>query len=179
MPSASPSTPDEPGETRGQAHGEPVFLDTNVFVYAAGSVQEARDPSLRNLQAASKTIVLAVGEGKLEAFTSVVVLQEVLYLFHRWSGYRGRPELREIGVELALDILALVQEVFPTTALECQRALQTFDPHREDFNDRLILEAMRSHAVRRIVTADRRFPTEAGFQVLHPVDWAETLRASE
>ncbi len=177
MPSATPLTPNEPEESHPQAG--PVFLDTNVFVYAAGSSRETEDRSLRDLQEASRTIVLAIGEGQVEAFTAVVVLQEMLYLFHRWAKGRGRPELRGTGVELALGVLALVQEVYPITALECQRALRAFDPRREDFNDRLILEVMRSHGVRRIVTADRGFPREAGFQVLHPVVWARGLRGTQ
>ncbi len=90
----------------------PVFLDTNVFIYAAGT--DAR------MRAECKAVLDAVAERRLQANTSAEVVQEVLHVLSR----RGRradalviarsifelfPELLAVGrreMELAASLLA-------------------------------------------------------------------------
>ncbi|MDP7111874.1 MAG: type II toxin-antitoxin system VapC family toxin, partial [Myxococcota bacterium] len=63
-----------------------VFLDSNVFLYAAGADHPHKVPCVE--------IVRAVSEGRLKANTSAEVVQEILYVYLR----RG---LREEAVRLA------------------------------------------------------------------------------
>jgi len=155
---------------------EPIFLDTNVFVYAAGVPLEEKDPTLRELETACQAIVLGLGEERLRGVTSLVVLQELLYLFHRWARDRGEPALREAGRQAASDALALMEEVFTPTLEEFQRVLEAYNPEQEDFNDRLLVEALRTHGVRWILTADRSFPRVRGIRTLDPRAFAQRLR---
>jgi len=50
---------------------KPVFIDTNIPMYAAGTPHPLRDPC--------QAIIRAVAEGKLEAVTDAEVLQEIRY----------------------------------------------------------------------------------------------------
>lgn len=55
-----------------------LFLDTNVFLYAAGADHPLKKPSIRWLEGAA--------EGRFRAVTSAEVLQEILHVLIR----RGR-----------------------------------------------------------------------------------------
>ena len=181
MPSPERTEPPAP-TPNGEAfpeEGEPILFDTNIFVYAAGVPLEEKDPTLRELEAACRAIVLAVGEERLRGVTSLVVLQELLYLFHRWARDRGEPALRESGRQAASAALILMEEVFSPTVEEFQRALGAYDPEREDFNDRLLVEGMRTHGVGWILTADRTFPRVPEIRVLDPRAFARHLREGE
>lgn len=78
----------------------PLFLDTAVFMYAAGRDHPLRDPATR--------IVRAVAEGSLAAVTSAEVVQELL---HRYLAI-GRGE---VGARVARDVLDLFAPVLPIT----------------------------------------------------------------
>ena len=70
-----------------------IFLDSNVFLYAAG-----REHSLRD---ACRKVLDRVAEGDLVAVTSSEVLQEILHVLTR----RG---LRREAIELTRSVLDLV-----------------------------------------------------------------------
>jgi len=173
-----PPAPTPDGEALPE-EGEPILFDTNIFVYAAGVPLEEKDPTLRELEAACQAIVLAVGEERLRGVTSLVILQELLYLFHRWARDRGEPALRETGRQATSEALVLMEEVFTPTLEEFRRALEAYDLEREDFNDRLLVEGMRTHGVGWILTADRSFPRLPEIRVLDPRAFARHLREEE
>ena len=50
-----------------------IFIDTNIFIYAAGDSHPHKAPSLRMLE--------QIASGKIKALTSVEVLQEILYRY--------------------------------------------------------------------------------------------------
>lgn len=180
MPSAqAPKHAEGKGASQAPTGEERLFLDTNLFVYAAGVPLEEKDSTLQELEAAAQAIVLALGEERITGVTSLVVLQEILYLFHRWDQARRMPALRDTGRQVVADALALVKEVLTPTFLEFQRALTAYDPHRDDFNDLLILEAMRTHRIQRIVTADRGFTRHPDITVLDPREYRKQLKPSE
>ena len=68
----------DPAAARGRGRGDVrarvtrAFLDSNVFLYATGAQHELREPC--------RLLLEAVGEGQLEAETSVEVLQEVAHV---------------------------------------------------------------------------------------------------
>lgn len=69
-----------------------VFLDSNVFIYAAGAESPLKAPCVDILRRA--------GAGDLDATTSVEVIQELHHVFRR----RGRPA---DGVRLGRDVARL------------------------------------------------------------------------
>ena len=78
----------------------PVFLDTNIFLYAAGGSHARRD--------ACAKVLRRVADGTLEATTNSEVVQEVLYVLAR----RGR---RDDGLKLARHVTALFADLLPVT----------------------------------------------------------------
>ena len=50
-----------------------IFIDTNIFIYAAGDSHPHKAPSLRMLE--------QIASGKIKALTSAEVLQEILYRY--------------------------------------------------------------------------------------------------
>lgn len=77
-----------------------LFVDTAVFMYAAGSDHPLRAPCRR--------IVDAIGTGTIDAVTSTEVVQE---LIHRYTAIARRAE----GAELATRTLDLLAPVLPIT----------------------------------------------------------------
>ena len=121
----------------------PHFLDTCVPIYAAGRDHPYREPCAR--------IVLAVGEGEIEAVTDAEVIQEIAYRFH---ALRRRSQ----GPKLAEEFLSLMGSVLPVTredvarSLELQRAYSFLPPR-----DAIHVAVMVGSGLETIVTADRHF----------------------
>ena len=86
-----------------------VFVDTNVFLYAAGRAHPKRDACARVLR--------KVAEGSLDATVNSEVLQEILYVLSR----RGR---REDGVALARNVAALFPELLSVTREDMDMAFE-------------------------------------------------------
>lgn len=152
---------------------EPVFLDTNVIVYAMGRSPQAA-PATRALETACRRIVAALGQGELEAVTSLVVLQELIYLLARWRRAGRGPGL-PAPQRVVRNVVGLCREVFTPTLAELQQALRGYASHRHDFNDRLIVQAMRARGIARIVTADRDFERTREIRRVDPVALAAQL----
>lgn len=79
-----------------------IFLDTNIFLYAAGGSHPHRE--------ACAKVLLRVAEGTLDATINSGVVQEILYVLAR----RGRREdalaLARYLTELFPDLLAVTRE---------------------------------------------------------------------
>ena len=84
----------------------PVFLDTNIFLYAAGGPHPEREVCIELLQ--------RVSDGSLDATVSAEVVQEVMFVL-------GRRGLRD-GLRLARDLLALFPGLLPVAREDMLRA---------------------------------------------------------
>lgn len=78
----------------------PVFLDTNIFLYAAGGLHPQKDACVKLLQ--------RVADGSLEATSNTEVAHEILFVLTR----RGRPGE---AVKLAGGVAALFPSLLPVT----------------------------------------------------------------
>jgi uncharacterized protein len=119
------------------------FLDTNVFLYAAGGEHPLRDPC--------QHILRRIADNELQATTSSEVVQEILYVLWR----RG---LRAEAVALARDILGLFPALLEVGARETVMAcdLLTADPELPP-RDAVHAATMLAHGVAAIITADTHF----------------------
>ena len=119
------------------------FLDTNVFLCAAGGKHPLRDPC--------QHILRRVADNQLQATTSAEVVQEVLYVLWR----RG---LRSEAVALARDILGLFPALLEVGAREMAMAcdLLAADPELPP-RDAVHAATMLAHEVTAIITADAHF----------------------
>lgn len=84
-----------------------AFLDTNVFIYAAGADSPQKQACVGLLR--------RVASGALDATTSVEVIQELHHV------YRRRGRLSE-GVALGRDVARLVPGLLPITREDVQRS---------------------------------------------------------
>lgn len=71
-----------------------IVLDTTVLAYAKGGDHQLRDPCRR--------LISAIGDGKLEATTTVEVIQEFVHVRAR---RRGRSDAARLGQDYA-DLLS-------------------------------------------------------------------------
>ncbi|MCU0225952.1 MAG: type II toxin-antitoxin system VapC family toxin [Acidobacteria bacterium] len=121
----------------------PVFLDSNVFLYAAGAGHPLRAPC--------QALLTRVGNGALAATTSVEVVQEVMHVAAR----RGR---RDAAAALADALLALFPGLLSVTPAVVSRACELFRGHTDlSVRDALHAATMLENGIDTIVTTDRHF----------------------
>ena len=130
------------------------FLDTNIFLYAAGGDHPYRKPCQR--------ILRRVAEAELDATTSSEVVQEILYVLTR----RG---LRAQAVALARNILALFPALLEVGAGEMNAACDLLEstpklPPR----DAVQAATMLTHEIVAIITADTHFDQLAQLKPIAP-----------
>lgn len=131
-----------------------VFLDANVFLYAAGGEHRLRDPCRR--------ILRKVEEGSLPANTGSEVVQELLFVLSR----RGMVEQ---GILLARTVLALFPEVLPRTRADVTGACDLLERHPSlTPRDAVHVATMRGHGIDTILSADTHFDVVDGIRRVDP-----------
>lgn len=135
-----------------------VFLDANVFLYAAGSDPLRAAPCLKLLR--------AVEAGEIDAVTSTEVVQEVLHVV-----------ARRLGAPAAVQAAAAVLDLVPVplgvdTAVMRQALAFLSDVPGLSVRDAIHAAAMRQVACVQIVSADRHFDLIAGLRRIDPLDSA-------
>ena len=131
-----------------------TFLDTNIFLYAAGAEHPQRD--------ACAAVLRKVAEGKLDATVNSEVLQEILHVLTR----RGR---REAGTSLAGYVAALFPDLLPVTRDDILEACDLVRRHRKlHVRDAVHAATMMRNGIRRIVSVDSGFDSIPEIRRLAP-----------
>ena len=135
---------------------EPLFVDTNVFMYLAGD-----DPLMRDrCRAALRALV----DREVPLLTSAEVLQEIL---HRYVSI-DRVDHARLVYGAAVDIC---KEILPIAERQTARALALLLRHPHlPARDALHVAAMQDRGIRRILSAARHFDR---VDAVHRVDPAE------
>jgi predicted nucleic acid-binding protein len=125
-----------------------IFVDSNIPMYLVGANERYRNDARRlveNAIAARERLV-----------TNAEVLQEIL---HRYVAIDRRD-----AIQPALDaILGVVDEIFPVTAADVERAKTiVLGRRRHSARDAVHLATMEAHAVTRIMTFDSGFDAYPG-----------------
>jgi predicted nucleic acid-binding protein len=137
-----------------------VFLDTNIFLYAAGAEHPLRSPCQHILQ--------MYGDGILEATTSAEIVQEVLYVLHR----RGHVDA---ALHLSRQILDLFPHLLSITRQEMLQACHVMSAYPNlPARDAVHVATMQRHKLSVMVSADRHFDGIDAIQRVDPID-ANTL----
>lgn len=120
-----------------------IVLDTTVLVYATGGEHPLREPCRR--------IVRGVGDGQLEATTTVEVIQEFTHV-------RARRRSRDDAAELAGAYADLLGPLLPVTLGELQAGLHLYRANDRlgAFDAVLAAAALAAHAGA-LVSADSAF----------------------
>lgn len=135
-----------------------LFVDTNIFLFAAGTEHPLRRSCQQVLQ--------DVAAGTLEAVTSTEVVQEILYVLVR----RG---FREKALVLAGEILQLFPELLPVTRPDMRRTMELLQQHPDvSVRDAVHVATMWNNGIRQIVSADRDFDRIGRIERLDPAGWS-------
>ena len=92
-----------------------IVLDTTVLVYAKGSAHELRDPCRR--------LIDAIAQGKIEATSTVEVIQEFVHV-------RSQRRERSDAVELGGDYADLLAPLLTVNDEHLRRGLALFEHHQ-------------------------------------------------
>jgi predicted nucleic acid-binding protein len=121
------------------------FLDTNIFMYAAGAEHPYKAPCIR--------ILSDIENGIVEAAGNTEVLQELLY---RYTHIR----LADKGIQLCREVLLLTLAIFSVTESDLRLAIDLFEAHRTaGFKPRDAIHAatMQNHGIVHIISANADF----------------------
>ncbi len=120
-----------------------VFLDTNVFLYAAGRAHAERD--------ACASVLRRVADGSLDATVNTEVIQEILYVLAR----RGR---RDEGLGLAGNVAALFPDMLPVTRDDLLTAFQLLRQYpRLPVRAAVHASSMLRNGLRTVISVDPHF----------------------
>lgn len=134
-----------------------VFLDANVFLYAAG-----RDPRFAE---ACRKILVAVEQGRLGATTNTEVVQEVLHVVGRRLGATAAAEAADA-------VLDLIRDPIPVTAEVMRAAAALLRQHPDvSVRDAVHAASMQSINCRVVLSADRHFDLLPWLRRVDPLDW--------
>lgn len=120
-----------------------LFLDSNIFLYAIGGDGPYKAPC--------QNVLLAVGDGRLDAATSSEVLREILHV-------RSRRVHEKDGIAATRTAAEIVAEVLPVTEDDVLAACAIIErtPHLSA-RDALHAAVMKTNGIRKIVSVDRDF----------------------
>jgi predicted nucleic acid-binding protein len=132
------------------------FLDTNIFMYAAGREHPLKGPCV--------AILRRVALEELEALTSAEVLQEILY---RYSAIGER----ERGLHLArLAVDQVGGEVLPVTLADMHRAFDLVARYGTTITSRDAVHAATTlnYGLKHIISVDSHFDVIEGITRVDP-----------
>jgi predicted nucleic acid-binding protein len=133
-----------------------IVVDTTVLVYAAGADHALRDPC--------RALIRAVIEGRVEATTTVEVIQEFVHVRAR---RRDRGDAAERGRELA----RLFRPLLSPGDAELALGLQLFEQHEGlGAFDAVLAAAAKLAGADVLVSADRAFAAVSGIRYRGPGD---------
>lgn len=136
-----------------------IFLDTTILAYAVGDEHPLRAPC--------RDILAAHGDGRIEATTTIEVIQEFAHI-------RARRRTRSDAVNLARQYLAAFT-VVATTSEDLERGLALFEQHPAlGAFDAVLAAVALSRGAEALVSADRAFASVRDLAWMDPA--SPTLR---
>ncbi len=135
---------------------KPVFIDTNVFIYASGEVHPLKSPCVRILE--------SMINNKINGVTNTEVLQEILYIF-------DRKNRRKEAVKLACNVSRIMPLILPVTLDDMILAADFMEKYREvSPRDTVHAAVMLNNDIHRIISADRDFDRITEITRIDPSD---------
>lgn len=133
-----------------------AFLDTNIFMYAAGREHPLKAPCV--------AILRRVAREELEVLTNAEVLQEILYRYSAiGEGERGLHLAR-----VAVDQVG--GEVLPVTLADMQRAFDLVARYGTTIKSRDAVHAatVLNHGLKHVISVDSHFDAIEGITRVDP-----------
>lgn len=136
-----------------------IFLDSNVFMYAAGAPHPYKDPCIR--------ILSDLETGDLKAAVNSETFQELLYRY-------THIKLADKGVKLCREILKYPLAILPVTEADIRLAIDLFDNHHASGlkpRDAIHGATMQNNGISQLISADKDFEHLGFVTRLDPLDY--------
>ena len=131
-----------------------VFLDVNLFIYAAGGEHPFKAPSVR--------LIDQVANGSVEAVADAEVVQELVYRYWR----RGALDQ---GLRLCDQVLRVVPTMLPIEKADLVLMRKLLETHRIiEPRDAMHAAVMLNHGITHLYSYDRHFDAIPGLTRLEP-----------
>ncbi len=130
-----------------------IFLDTNIFMYAAGSEHPNKEASVKLLE----QVVI----GDIEAATSVEVIQEIL---HRYT-HIGR---KESGLKLATYVMEIVPIIYDIERQDIEKSMELLRKYTINSRDAIHAAVALNRKIPIICTYDSHFKAIEEIDVRKP-----------
>lgn len=132
----------------------PIFVDSNIFIYAAGQPHPHKEPS--------KYFLEKVAKNQIKAITSTEALQEIL---HRYCVINDRPR----GFAIFDDCIQIITVVLPLTKQDILKARQVMEKYPSvDARDAIHISVMLNRGIKTICTYDKHFDKIEGIKRIEP-----------
>lgn len=137
-----------------------IFIDTNIFMYAAGEEHPNKEPSIKVLD------LIAMDE--IQVAISVEVVQEIL---HRYTHLDKKSQ----GISLARKIVALVDRVYGVEPTDIEDTIEILDKYDVSSRDAIHIAVCENRDIDEICTYDRHFEKVNSLTVKKPEDLIKDL----
>ncbi|MCK4272592.1 type II toxin-antitoxin system VapC family toxin [bacterium] len=122
---------------------KPVFIDTNIPIYAAGKPHPNKKPCAQ--------VIMAMAKGEIQTVSSAEVLQEIL---HRHCHTKERAK----GVKMLHEFRELVSDIFPVTIKEVNMAATFLEKYPNiEARDAIHIATMLTNDIKLICSTDKHF----------------------
>jgi predicted nucleic acid-binding protein len=132
-----------------------AFIDTNIFIYAAGAESPHKAPSLKLLK--------RIAGEELEACSDTEVLQEILYRHWHLKDY-------EKGIRICEEASIIIPQILSITREDLKSAMDLL--RQTDFKiqprDAIHAAVMLNHGVKLILSYDHHFDLVMGIKRIEP-----------
>ena len=135
-----------------------IFIDTSIFMYAAGKEHPNKEPSVNLLK------LIAVGE--IDAVINVEVLQEI---FHRYTMIK----MKQKGIELAKKVVSIVPRIYSIELSDAIKAMEILEKYDITSRDAIHIAFMLNRNIKEVCTYDRHFFGIKRIKVYKPEDLIE------
>jgi len=122
-----------------------LFLDANIFMYAAGKSHSYKNPCLH--------ILKDVETQALASAVDTEILQELLYRYTHIG-------LADKGIQLCNDILRYPLKILPVMEADMRLEIDLFDEHQKKGvkpRDTIHAAIMKNNGITKIISADKDF----------------------
>lgn len=136
---------------------EVVFLDVNIFMYAAGAPHSYKDVCVH--------ILADVENGLLRAAINTEVLQELLYRY-------SHIKLSDKGIQLCRDIMEYPLTILSVTERDISLAIDLFETHRAAGvkpRDAIHAATMQNNSIVQVISADKDFEAFTSLTRIDPL----------
>ena len=142
---------------------EVFFLDTNIFMYAAGAPHEYKDACVK--------ILNDLDLGKFTGIIDTELPQELLY---RYSSIN----LAAKGIQLCRDIFKYPLKILPVAQPDIQLAIdlfETYRPHGLKPRDAIHAAIMQNHGMTKLLSTDKDFNPLTFLTRIDPLAYSQSL----